>query len=59
MKSWQAQGLKEDILLKVKDIIIAHFEPPLPKITEFAETNPTHKIRKEGRGEPIKPKQTT
>jgi len=27
MKSWQAQGLKEDILLIIKDIIIAHFEP--------------------------------
>jgi hypothetical protein len=27
MKSWQAQGLKEEVLLKVKDLIIAHFEP--------------------------------
>jgi transcriptional regulator with XRE-family HTH domain len=28
MKSWQAQGLKEEVLLTIKDIIIAHFEPP-------------------------------
>jgi transcriptional regulator with XRE-family HTH domain len=27
MKSWQAQGLKEEVLLIIKDIVIAHFEP--------------------------------
>ena len=27
MKSWQKQGLKQEVLLKVKDLIIAHFEP--------------------------------
>jgi len=27
IKRWQAQGLKEEVLLKVKELIIAHFEP--------------------------------